>query len=254
MKHLLFSSEGDQALATAMASRPLLAFDFDGTLAPIVARPGDARVSAAVARRLEALARRLTVAIISGRSVADLRERLAFQPHFVIGNHGAESPFATSDDAEAALDGFRLRLRDAADALTAAGVRVEDKQHSIALHYRTARDRERAQALLADIAGEPGAGLRSFGGKCVVNVVPAAAPDKAQALMALVAHCKAECAVFIGDDVNDEPVFAAAQPGWLTIRVGRDDPQTRARFCLDSVGEVGILLDRMLRLLEPAQR
>ena len=91
MKHL-FTTEGEIALQAVMRLRPLLAFDFDGTLAPIVARPDEARVAEAVSRGLAALARDLPVAIITGRSVADVRPRLGFAPHYVIGNHGAEDP------------------------------------------------------------------------------------------------------------------------------------------------------------------
>ena len=87
MQHL-FSPKGEAALAALLRLQPLMAFDFDGTLAPIVAHPTDARIPPAVLTRLRALAQRLPVAIVTGRSVADVRARLGFEPHFVIGNHG----------------------------------------------------------------------------------------------------------------------------------------------------------------------
>jgi trehalose 6-phosphate phosphatase len=83
----------------------------------------------------------------------------------------------------------------------------------------------------------------------VVNVAPASAPDKADAVLALAAHSGAECVFFAGDDVNDEPVFASAPDHWLTVRIGRDDPSSRAMFFLDSHSEMGLLLQRMLELL-----
>ena len=89
MDHL-FTPQGEAALAAVMRRDPLLAFDFDGTLAPIVDRPGDASVPDNVSRCLAKLARAHPVAIITGRSIADVRARLGFEPHFVIGNHGAE--------------------------------------------------------------------------------------------------------------------------------------------------------------------
>ena len=70
-------------------------------------------------------------------------------------------------------------------------------------------------------------------------------------MRALVARSGASCALFAGDDVNDEPVFAAAPPSWLTVRVGRDDPTSRARFYLDSPSEVALLLERALANLPP---
>ncbi len=71
----IFSAEGQAALTQLLQQRALLAFDFDGTLAPIVTQPAQARLSQAVAARLAALATRLPVAVIRGRSLADLRQR-----------------------------------------------------------------------------------------------------------------------------------------------------------------------------------
>ena len=88
-----------------------------------------------------------------------------------------------------------------------------------------------------------------FAGKMVVNVMAPDAPDKADAVHALVARCGAASAIFAGDDVNDEPVFVSAPPDWLTVRIGRDHPATRARYFLDSPAEMAMLLERMLVLL-----
>lgn len=249
----LFTPDGEAALTRTMRQRPLLAFDFDGTLAPIVARPDDARVPAAVAHRLQRLAQRLPVAVISGRRLLDLRPRLLFTPWRVVGNHGAEddSPLQTERDS-AALAPARDRLADAAPALQAAGVMVEDKGLSIALHYRLAVDREAARGAIDDLlarlpVGE--AGLKVFGGKMVVNLVAAWARDKADAVADLTAESGAQAAVFIGDDVNDEPVFARGEPGWLTVRVGQDDPDSAAQWFLDGPADLPRLLDQMLAAL-----
>ena len=140
--------------------------------------------------------------------------RLGFAPRYVIGNHGAEDP-ACSSPAR------RRRPRRAAPAaragdpgLAAAGVVVEDKRLSLALHYRTAADPQaalvRIDALLAGI--EPA--LARFGGKFVVNVVAAGLPDKGDALLELVRRTGVGAAMFVGDDVTDEAVFRAPElPG-----------------------------------------
>ena len=83
----------------------------------------------------------------------------------------------------------------------------------------------------------------------VVNVTGRAAPDKAHAVRTLVSRCGASCALFAGDDVNDEPVFVAAPSDWLTVRVGRDEPASRAQYFLDSPVEMALLLERMLTFL-----
>lgn len=245
MKHL-FSSEGEAALATFMKRRPLLAFDFDGTLAPIVPKPDDAKVPMPVARRLAHLATQLNVAIISGRRVADIHDRLHFEPAYVIGNHGAEDP-SVSEDSHAleSINSLRVRMHGVRDVLQKTGVIVEDKGASVALHYRLARDRQTASQTIADVLTDLDPGLKVFGGKFVVNVVSKSANDKAQALAILVERSRADCAIFIGDDVNDEPVFARMNPNWLTIRVGRDDPNSQAMFFLDSVSDLPNMLEIM---------
>jgi trehalose 6-phosphate phosphatase len=250
MRHL-FSPEGKQALQAVMQREPLLAFDFDGTLAPIVARPHDARVPANAARLLARIARRRPVAIVTGRRVEDVAARLGFKPHYIVGNHGAEDPGGRlSAGCNAALDGLRRRIAAHAEALRAAGVTVEDKGQSLALHYRLAPSRTAAVATIDALLAELDPALTSFGGKCVANIVPADAPDKGEAVASLVARSGSGSALFIGDDVNDETVFARAEPHWLTVRVGRDDPLSRAQFCLDNHSEVAVLLQKMNALLE----
>lgn len=250
MQHL-FQHDGELALAAALRQRPLLAFDFDGTLAPIVARPDDARISQAVSARLQALATQLPLAIVTGRTVDDVRGRLGFEPRYIVGNHGAEDPL---DPAAAATLGsvlapLRERLRARQAELAEVGLVVEDKGASLALHYRLSRQRDRALALITDLLAPRDTAWRVFGGKMVVNIVARDAPDKAGAVHGLLARCGADCAVFAGDDVNDEPVFESAPPHWLTIRIGRAERHSAARYFLDSPSEMAMLLEHMLVLL-----
>jgi trehalose 6-phosphate phosphatase len=247
MKHL-FTPEGQAALESVMRLRPVLAFDFDGTLAPIVDRPDDAHVPEPVARCLGELAQSLPIAIITGRSVADVETRLGFEPHFVIGNHGIENPHAVPDQiAKRALDALRLRIAAQNPALARAGVAVEDKGYSLALHYRLAPDARAALASIDATLHGFAPALRSFGGKLVVNVVAAGLPDKGDALAAIVARTGSGAAVFAGDDVNDEAVFERAAPPWLTIRVGHD-ALSAAMYMLDDEAELAQVLHRMVPL------
>jgi trehalose 6-phosphate phosphatase len=245
----LFTPAGEADLVATVARRPLLAFDFDGTLAPIVARPTDARVPIATLQRLKRLAHRLPTAVISGRAVDDLHHRLGFQPDFIVGNHGAEDPaVAHQSELRAALDDLRARALTLADDLRQAGVQVEDKGASIALHYRRAPDRAAAMDAIGRLLGPAEAGLRTFGGKMVMNVVSSAADDKAAALHRIVRRAGAHAALYCGDDVNDETVFAAREPHWLTIRVGADAPESAARYFISDIREMPRLLDRIIML------
>ncbi len=252
MPHLL-QPRGDAALAAVMRRSPLLAFDFDGTIAPIVPRPQQARVSACVSGKLRRLAQRLPVAIVSGRSADDLAHRLGFEPHYIVGNHGAELGPQDSGASAAELDPVRELLRSRAAELRKAGVTVEDKGLSLALHYRLAPLPLAALELIRATLREVHPQCRTFAGKMVENVVPAGAPDKGRAVHVLVQHARVSCAVFFGDDLNDEPVFESAPDDWLTVRIGRDDRHSRAQFFLDHSAELGLVLERMLAHLDAAE-
>jgi trehalose 6-phosphate phosphatase len=243
----LFTPEGKAVLEFTLAMQPLLAFDFDGTLAPIVSRPEEARMPMAVALRLMRIASRRPVAIITGRSIGDMRERLPFSPWRIVGSHGAECDSGLrAERARFDLEPVRKLLRQARAQLHHKGVSIEDKGASIALHYRLATDRTAAMKEIAGVLQSLPPQLTVFGGKMVTNVVPAWASDKGQALSELVAEAGTASAVFAGDDVNDEPVFAREEPDWLTIRVGHDYPNSRARFVIDGTSDMPRLLDLIL--------
>ena len=86
----LFSTPGSLRLTTTIQPGVLCVFDFDGTLSPIVAQPAQARLPPEIRKRLLALQKLTPVAILTGRSLADIRDRLGFTTDFVVGNHGLE--------------------------------------------------------------------------------------------------------------------------------------------------------------------
>jgi trehalose 6-phosphate phosphatase len=249
--HYLFTPEGDAALMAVLQGRPLIALDFDGTLADIVDHPGDARIAPELAERLAALADLLPVAIVTGRSIDDVRGRLGFDPLLIIGNHGAEDGVDLKAAARriGELDPLRRLLQLNVQQVVEAGIVVEDKGQSLALHYRRAPDAARALDLICELLARLDHAVRTFAGKMVVNVVPLFAPDKAVAVHDLVVACAASAALFAGDDVNDEPVFASAPQHWLTIRVGQDVPESQAHYFINHNREMQRLFDRMLGIL-----
>ena len=246
----LFDAAGLRALGIALRTSPLLAFDFDGTLAPLVDRPEDARVPEPLVQRLVRLGQLRPLAIVTGRAVGDVTQRLGFSAGYIVGNHGAEDRSSVSTLDTALLEPARLRVRGAETALRAAGVRLEDKRYSLALHYRQAADPDAAAVLIDDLLADLPAALAVVPGKMVRNVVVADAPDKGDAVAALVLRARCALAVFVGDDVNDETVFAKAPADWLTVRVGNDYPSSNAQYFLDGYADVPELLDRMVHALE----
>ncbi len=249
MKYL-FAPEGLAALDLAMRSQPLLAFDFDGTLAPIVAQPDQARVAQEISRRLEFLGQIRPLAIVTGRSVDDVANRLGFVPRFIVGNHGAEDPASVPQIDVAALHATRARIALCTGELRTYGIFMEDKGYSLALHFRNAENPRLAARYIGQLLLNLDPALRSFGGKDVVNIVLASAPDKGDAIESLLQRADCHWAVFVGDDVGDEAAFARARENWLTVRVGDDDPQSGAAFYLRSHEEISALLDCMIERVQ----
>lgn len=244
MKNLLAPGHA-RVLSRLAGARTLLAFDFDGTLAPIVEDRDEAQMRAPTRALFEALCERFPTAVISGRSRRDVAARLgAARVKYVVGNHGLESGRAAPRE-RAVLNEARARLGALVEA--APGLELEDKRHSLTVHFRRARDQRAAKAVILGALARLGKSVRVVGGKCVFNVVPANAPHKGDALLALRKKEAADLALFVGDDVTDEDVFRLEQPEILSVRVGRS-ASSAARWYVRGQGELDELLRRLLRL------
>jgi trehalose 6-phosphate phosphatase len=245
----LLAEKGLAALRRLDARHSLLAFDFDGTLAPIVLQPVDAVVPKTTAARLHELSSRWPVAVITGRRVDDVVGRLGFTPRFLAGNHGAESLHAPlNESGRAALHACRGRLLTREQDLRQRGITLEDKGLSLALHCRGAADRPAAIAWLQAFSTGLVPGLTATLGHCVLNIVPAHAWDKGDALQDFMQQCNASECLMIGDDINDEPAFEKAPASALTVRIGPADTLTAARFSMASQLQLNKLLDVLLDL------
>jgi trehalose 6-phosphate phosphatase len=199
-------------------SNVLVAFDYDGTLAPIVADPERAEMRPRTRRLLESVAKAYPVAVISGRAQTDVARRLrGVGVAAIVGNHGLESWHV----GQRHLTEVRRWLPTLAAAVAPhKGVSIEDKSYSVAIHYRHSREKRRARAaILAAAADLPG--VRVIAGKLVINVLPRTAPHKGIALERERDRLGCDTAIYVGDDQTDEDVFALDQPGrLLSIRVG----------------------------------
>jgi trehalose 6-phosphate phosphatase len=243
-----FSPEGLACIAAVVATRPLLAFDIDGTLAPIVPHPDDARLPREVEHCLAALARRYDVAIVTGRAVADARRMFAFEPRYLVGNHGAEGvPGADRRVQEfvSIVRGWREAL-ERCEPLAANGVMIEDKRYSLSLHYRRAPDHDAAYRAIRACVDKLDPTPKVIGGKAVVNVLPPDAPNKGDALRALIAQTRRPNALYVGDDDTDEAVFGLHLPSVLTLRVEPSGDSEATLFLRDQ-REVLTLLQHIAR-------
>lgn len=228
------------ALRPLEGPRVLLAFDFDGTLAPIVARREAAAMRPRTAALFHQVCARYRTAVITGRARADVLPRLGGAAlAAVVGNHGLETGAALPPAQRRLLEVTRARLAALPPVL--GGLDVEDKGGSFSVHLR--RTRQPRVAAAAVLAALP-AGMKVVPGKAVLNVVLAKAPHKGDALAALARRHRARAVLYVGDDVTDEDAFALDAPGLISVRVGRD-ARSAATYFLRAQPEV----DRLLRWL-----
>lgn len=223
-----------------------LFLDFDGTLVDLAESPDSISVGPELAPLLERLRRRLDgrLAIVSGRSLADLERHLPLAGIAFSGSHGLELRLADGTSLPLSVplgfDDVRDRVLRFADGKE--GLLVEEKPAGIALHYRQApAEGARVGAFMEGLAAERGLGVQR--GKMVVELRPEGA-TKGDALKAFMTEppFKSARPVFVGDDLTDEHGFeAAAGLGGAGILVGalRD---TAASYRLESVAAVAAWL------------
>jgi trehalose 6-phosphate phosphatase len=243
-----FSPEGVACMAAVLATRPLLAFDIDGTLAPIVERPDDARLPDDVQRCLAELSLRTEVANITGRGVDDARRMLRFEPRYLIGNHGLEGLPGWRERGQAfgqLVEGWQRTLADC-DTLDGQGVSIEDKRYSLSLHYRRAPNPHAAYKAIQRCVDLLDPQPRVIEGKAVVNLLPRDAPDKGVALRALIEQTQRANVLYVGDDDTDETVFGLHLPSVLTLRVEPAADSDAALFLRDQ-REVYTLMQHIAR-------
>lgn len=231
--------------AAARTPRLLVASDFDGTLAPIVNNPADARPLPGAAEALIALGAlpSTAAALISGRALATLRE-LSSMPDSVhlVGSHGAEFESGFSRDIDRDL---LQTITDGLDAIAAGrpGVAVETKPASVALHVRNASPADGDAALAAawDAARDWDAHITT--GKAVLEFA-VISTDKGEAVDILRERLQATAVVFLGDDVTDEKAFVRLGESDVGVKVGPGD--TAAGYRVESPADVATALRHLV--------
>ncbi|MQM24299.1 trehalose-phosphatase [Glycomyces albidus] len=245
------SSEELRSALTLLARVPqlLIACDYDGTLAPIVTDPSQAKPIPESVSALRTLANlpQTKVAVISGRALRDLAalSRLPSEVHLV-GSHGSEFDIGFTR----ALSSEDQRLRDKLVAELSAiaeryeGARVEPKPAGAALHVREATEAAALQAV-EDVREGPSTwdGVQTTEGKAVIDL-SVVATHKGDALDQLRHQLGASAVLFLGDDVTDENAFAHLHGPDVGVRVGPGP--TRAAYRISDPEEVAKLLARLV--------
>ncbi len=264
----------DAALRRLVAEPELLiACDFDGTLAPIVPHPDDARVLPRAEQALEVLqeAPGVRIAILSGRSLESLAATgLRLDGRMVAGSHGSEirgleggpagrgadgdgsavsvagaaAAEATADE-EARLEGLLATVGPRVAEVE--GAWIERKPFGFAVHTRGAASREAADRLLDELADavrdEPGVWLRD--GKRV-REFSVRRSDKGEALRGIREAIPAGPVLFIGDDITDEDALRVLGPDDVGVHVGAGESVAEHRVA--SPESVAAMLSRLAEL------
>lgn len=237
------------SVPTGLGARPLLVvLDYDGTLAPIAARPQDARPQPGAAEALERLRDHGTheLAVLTGRRAEDVRGFLGLPDLTVVGLHGMQWPGEPPPAPDrAALERLRASLPNFEGRL------LEDKGATLAVHYRATPDRlaAAAEAALAAVPIPPG--WEVMAGKKVREFRPAG-HGKGRAVERLAREHPHRLPVFVGDDITDEDGFAAvARLGGVGIKVGNGE--TAAAHRVRSPADVVELLREWARTARDAR-
>ena len=245
MKWIL-SNEYTNVLARFANARALVAFDYDGTLTAIAAARHAVFMPEHTQSLLAEVAARYPCAVISGRKYGDILARLGgVDLAYVVGNHGLE-PHPKMSTFEREIASITPELERALPQHR--GIDIENKVYSLSIHYRQAKDHAETRALILEAITKLSRPVRTMLGKLVVNVLPADAPHKGDALVALREQEGAEIAMYVGDDVTDEDVFAMNDSQRLLgIRVGHS-VDSAAPWYLHDQYEIDALLERLVSL------
>ncbi|GAA3994182.1 trehalose-phosphatase [Allokutzneria multivorans] len=229
----------------ARTPRLLIACDYDGTMAPIVADPEQARPLQESVNALRSLATlsSTTVAVISGRALRDLAtlSRLPSEVHLV-GSHGSEFDVGFVHALDATARQLLAKIKNELDGIIdgAEGVHLEMKPASVAVHVRRAEAAVGERVFEALRSGPcTWDGVQVTEGKAVIELA-VVQTDKGHALDVLRHQVGATAAIFVGDDVTDEKAFARLTGPDLGIKVG--DGETQAAYKIADTTDVARVL------------
>jgi trehalose 6-phosphate phosphatase len=247
----LLGAKGRKDLSVFADCSALYAFDLDGTLASIAFDPQLIIVEDAVRRSLLNLMKIARVAVVTGRSVIDASRHLDMEPHYLVGNHGAEG-LPGQDEKETLYKMLSAEWEKQARICLMRHKRqdiiMENKGASLSFHYRNAGNREEARiAILGCISG-----LRPIphhiSGKYVENIIPVEAPDKGKAIQVLLQNSGCSKVLYAGDDETDEDVFSLKDERIFSVHIGTGT-KTKAKYYLKKQEEISQLIQSIIAVL-----
>lgn len=215
------------------AARNRIVFlDFDGTLVPLEKNPADVRLPQDVRKVLSEIAARSTVVIVSGRDRAFLEREVGNLPVHLIAEHGALVKDMTSGEWTFSYpnqDDWKDSIRPILDLFVARcpGAFVEEKETSLAWHFRLAADKYHAQRRANELAWQlrrllqPELNLQIISGNKVIEIKKTHY-NKGTAVLSFLEKDEYDFILAMGDDTTDEDMFGMLPPSAFTIKVGKE--------------------------------
>lgn len=245
----------DDILQVTRDYSTMLCLDYDGTLTPIVENPEDAVITDEMRQQVKELAKKIPIAIVSGRDLAFVKKHVQLDEVYYAGSHGfeirgPEDFHHEKDEAREALpliDEMEKKLEKAFSDIE--GVGLERKKYGIAIHYRKV-DGEKVpevKRIIDDVLDETDRLIKGKG-KMVIELKPNVEWDKGRAVAYISKHLTEDgpegAAIYIGDDITDEDAFHEIHNG-VGILVGSHDEDSAADYRLENVDEVKDFLQRL---------
>ena len=249
-----------EEIGESVQDRQVVVFlDYDGTLTPIVERPEQATLSEEMRQALRELGGKCTLAIVSGRDLADVRKLVDIDGIYYAGSHGFDisGPQGRMENQQGraylpSLDQAEQSLRERLEKIP--GCQVERKHFAIAVHFRRADDAEvpGIEAAVDDVLSEH-EDLRKTGGKKIFELRPDIDWDKGKAITWILKQLGLDdervLPFYIGDDLTDEDAFRELREQGVGILVRDENRPTLARYAVESPEEVRLFLHRFEQLL-----
>ena len=242
-------------------SQAAVFLDYDGTLTPIVDTPAQAVLSDDMRTTVRRLGDRCVTAVISGRGLADVRERVRLDSLFYAGTHGFDivGPAGSGIRHQVGQE-FVPVMEDLHQSLRGAlahvpGLLLETKGYSLAVHYRLVDEAAVAEVeAVVDGLLQDRAGLRKTHGKKVFEIRPRFDWNKGRAVEWILQALGVDhVPLYLGDDTTDEDGFEAVAGRGVGVLVADQPRPTAAGYRLRDDAEVGRFLQRLTRTLhEPA--
>jgi trehalose 6-phosphate phosphatase len=240
--------------------RLFLALDFDGTISEITNTPDKAIPLKGIEEALNLLSAFIPIAIVSGRDLQNLRQRISLKNIFYSGSHGFE---ILEPGGKVYFPGKGMKFMEVLEHIQGqlktalcniSGALIEEKKFSIAVHYRQCKEMDKGKLIeITSLLLKKIPELKIIKGKQVLEIIPNSLCNKGSAIgfiMCLINHEVQHFPIFIGDDITDEDAFRLFQNGHgIGVIVKGRKGKTTAGYSLQNTLEVKEFLEKLSLLV-----